>query len=796
MEFDPLNQFSDNNFNKTISIREIVENYLTHLKWFILSIIIFGALTYLKIRFEVPKYNITASILIKDKDGGSSFSDMSSIEDFGLFGMGNNSLLNEIQILNSRNLMTKVVEELNLKTRYFIESSPYNNEIYPNSPIIINIKSDSLTINNLSTKFEIIVKSKDKFEFVKFDDASLGENFFGKNFTADMGNLEVADKRIINIELNSNYKGELIGETIIVSINPLNNVVNNYMERLIINLVDDRMSDVLTLSIDTTVKEKGKAVINNLIQQYNADGINDNNQIAQATTDFLDERLSLISAELTAIESTAAQFKTSRGMIDANAEANYFLQSSTIIESELVAANTQMQVVNYMFDVLSKSNFGDLLPGNIGLSEPSILNLISEYNNLVLQRNRILKSSSTKNPIIINIDSQLDVLKNNLVNNLNTLKTSLQIQIKAISNKSGRIGSKIASVPRHEKDYKEIVRKQETKNALYLFLLQKREESILSNAVKIDKAKVIDYAYSSDDPISPKKKLLYFASIILGLIVPVSIIYIKDLLDTKIHDEKDLAKLNIPYLGDVPLATTKKDIYLSGNDNSNIAEAFRYLRTNINFMLDIKDNGKIIFVTSTQSHEGKTFTAINLASSISVSGKKTLLLGMDLRAPKISNYLEIESELGVSNYIKNKALTLDDITVAHTIFSNLDTINSGDIPPNPVELLMGKRVKNMFDELKNKYEYIIVDTAPVGMVTDTIQIGIYSDLTIYVVRANFLDKRMLHIPLKLHKDNKLPNMAILINGSDNSKGAYGYGYGYGQKRKKPWYKKIYKNTWI
>ena len=792
MEFGRPDHFSDDNFEESIGVREIFEKYMIYLKWFVVSIFLCGLFAFLKLRYEVPKYSVVASILIKDQDKGSSFSDMASFENFGLFGSGTSSLENEIQLLRTRRLMTKVVEELKLNTRYFIEESPYDKEQYPNFPVVLNIKSDSSSTNSISTSFEIYVKSNQKFEFIGFDDLSIGDRSFGQDFYANLGSDNRANKQLISISLNTSLSESLIGKTILIKISPVNIVVNSYMQRLRIEPVNEKMSEVLTLSIEETVREKGIAIINNLIEQFNADGINDQNEISQNTTDFLDLRLGLIATELGVIEGTAEQFKTKNRMVDVKAGGDYFLESSSLNERELVSANTQMELTNYMFEELKKSNGTDLLPGNIGLSNPEIIRLVSDYNNLILQRNRILKSSSERNPIVVNLDSQLEVLNNNIVGSLNSIRSSMQIQINSLNQQSGKINSRIASVPKNEREYKDIVRQQETKNALYLFLLQKREESILSDAVNVEKAKVLDNAYSDGNPVSPKKKVIYLISIMLGFFVPVGIIYVKDLLDTKVHDEKDLRKLKIPYLGDVPLTSSKKELYISDYDNSNIAEAFRYLRTNINFMLDNKERSKIIFVTSTRSHEGKTFTAINLASSLAMSGKKTLLLAMDLRAPKISKYLKLDDKIGITNFIKDKFLTVDDIIEKKTKFEKLHLINSGDIPPNPVELLMSPRIKELFDGINKEYDYIIVDTAPAGMVTDTIQISQYADLTIYVVKANYLDKRMLHIPEKLHKENKLQNMAILINGSDHSKGAYGYGYGYGygELKKKSFLQKI------
>ncbi len=788
MEFEQNNRFSEEQFDESLNLREIVEKYLIHLKWFILSVLLFLVLAFFKLRYEAPKYNVNASILIKEQEKGKSLTDLSAFEDIGLFGSGDNSLENEIQILKSRKLITKVVKELKLNLRYYIEDTPYFKEKYPDYPFIVHIKSDSFSIDNISTTFEIIVKSKRKFEFIDFDNTSMGIKFFNNDFKAELGNEDVSDLRLINIELNENFNQDIIGKRVLVKISSINSTVSGYMKRLNIEPINEKLSNVLNLSIEETVREKGVFLVNNLIEQYNADGIYDKNEVSKATTNFLNERIDLISTEISAIENTAAQFKTKNRMVDVTTGANIYLQSSSTNESELIVAYTQKELMSFMLDKLNNSASGELLPGNIGLSDPTILNMIGEYNTLVLQRNRILKSSSIRNPIIVNIDSQLNVLKNNLKSSLNTLNATILIQIGALSRQSNKISSRIASVPKNEREFKDIVRQQETKNALYLFLLQKREESILSNAVSVDKAKIIDNGYSSGIPVSPNKMLTFLGAIILGFIIPFLIFYIKDLLDTKVHDEKDVKQLKIPYLGDIPLASSKKNLYVNEDDNSNIAEAFRYVRTNINFMLDSKDKGKCVFITSTQSEEGKTFTAINLASSLAISGKKTLLLAMDLRAPRISKYLDLEDMLGVTNYIKNDELEIQDIIDQYTRIDNLDIINSGDIPPNPVELLMSKRVVDIFDYAKENYEYIIVDTAPVGMVTDTIQIGKFADMTIYVIKANYLDKRMLHIPERLHNEKKLPNMAFLINGSDHSKGAYGYGYGYGNKKKKSWFK--------
>ena len=595
---------------------------------------------------------------------------------------------------------------------------------------------------------------------------------------------------LLSFELNQDRAHELFGKKVFVYISPIERIIDKYNSRIIVEPLDER-SRVISLSIRETIESKGIALINNLIEQYNADAIEDKNQIYVKTIDFLNERLDLLKNELFAIESSAEQFKTRNQMVNSDRGAEIFLQSSSANEEELIRSNTQLQVIKYMQDEL-KTNNKDLLPVNIGLSDPSIIELTSNYNELIQQRNRITKSSSERNPIVVNIDSELEDLKNNLSLSLNTLESSNLIQMDALMKRSGAINSRIASVPKNERQINEITRQQETKNQLYLFLLQKREESILSSSVNTNKAKIVDRAYSNHVQVSPKKKIIYFASILAGLFLPLIFIYIMDLLDTKVHDEEDIKKMKIPFLGDVPFMESKTRLINKNGDNSEVAEAFRYIRSNIGFMLDEKKLGKTLIITSTKSNEGKSFISVNLAASLAISGKKTILLAMDLRAPKISNYLNLEKEaLGLSNYIQSDGLHMTDI-IKGSGYENLDVITAGAIPPNPSELLLNERVESLFIQLKKIYEFIIIDTAPVGLVTDAVQLSKFADVTIYVIRARFLDKRFLQIPFKLYHERKLSPMAVLINGTINKKSSYGYGYGYGhQKKSKSWYENIF-----
>jgi capsular exopolysaccharide synthesis family protein len=793
MEFSKLNDFSDSRFDESLNFKEIVEKYASHLKWFIASAILFGVLGYLYVLKQAPEYSVTSTILINEQEKGTSITDMSDFESMGLFNSSGRRLENEIQILRSRRLMEKVVDELNLNVSYFLEGNFYDQEFFPSYPVLLNLDIKEEELNKMSTRFKLAILSSTKFEFFDFNNDSYGVKEFGQEFKADLGNENRSNPQTFKISRTDFFNDDLIGESIQVKVSSLSSTVSSLNNKMEIFPSEEKLSKVLFIAYEDKNVDKGKAIVNNLIQQYNADGISDKNEINLATTEFLDLRINLLSEELAAIEGTAEQFKTSKGVVDVTAGTDIFLQSSSTNERDMVAANTEKQLVDYMRDVLANSELGQLLPGNIGLSDASIVRMIAEYNQLILQRNRVLKSSSTLNPIIVGIDSQLKVLRSNLIGSLENLSSSLAIRIEALNKQSGRISSRIASVPKNEREFKNIVREQETKNALYLFLLQKREESILAAAVNTNKAKVIDQAYSTGIPISPQKTLVLSGFILMGLFIPFLTIYTRDLLDSKIHNEKDLSGLDIPYLGDIPFEKNRKDLFINEKSNTMIAEAFRYLRTNISFMLDDKKVGTTILFTSSLSGEGKTYAAINLARSLVLSNKHVVLVAMDLRAPKIMKYLDIKEKpkLGLTNFIKHHSLRTQDIIVKDILFDGLDFVHSGDIPPNPVELLMSDRVEEFFSFLKNTYDYIIVDSAPVGMVTDTLQISSYIDLSIYVIKANFLDKRMLHIPHKMDRENKLKNMAILLNGTDHDKGAYGYGYGYGHKEEKPWYKTLF-----
>ena len=407
----------------------------------------------------------------------------------------------------------------------------------------------------------------------------------------------------------------------------------------------------------------------------------------------------------------------------------------------------------------------------------------------MLQRDRILKNSSEKNPTVINLNNQINALKSSLVSSLDNMRSTSKITLDALSQEDERIRGQIYSAPGKERQFRDIKRQQDIKESLYLYLLQKREETAIQLGLSSPNAKIIDKAYTSAIPISPKRLFVYLAALIFGIMIPSMFIYLSSILDTKIHNKNDLAKvLTIPFLGDIPKSDPKRRL-IKKVDYSPKAEAFRIIRSNIDFILKgNKKKCKTLFVTSTKAQEGKSHTSINLASSLAYSEKRVLLIETDIRVPKVNEYLEIKADKGLTDYISDPDLTIDDVTTSVSTNKFLKIIPSGTIPPNPAELLMNDRVSTLFDVAQDDYDYIVVDTAAVGLVTDTLLISNYADLFIYVVSANNVDKRQLHIAQTLYDENRLPHMTILLNGTNDKSRGYGYGYGNNpHKKKKKWW---------
>ncbi|MGK0420352.1 MAG: capsular exopolysaccharide synthesis family protein [Polaribacter sp.] len=771
----------------SMNIREELEKYLFHWKWFILCILISLGGAYLYLRYQTPLYSAGTTIMLKDNRRSGVSAEMAIFQDLGIGGVSGMNKESEIEILKSRKIIGSVVDSLNLTMLYFTEGRIKRSELYRGRPINVVwaalLEGETAQKKNRSLVLKII--SRDAFELKDADENTIGTYGFNEEVTFNGARFKVQKTADFDFKAT---------RTIYVSSLERSKVISVYQGGLKATTID-RRSNVLKLSFTHPVKQKAEDFLNELVKQYNIDAINDKKEVSQKTKVFLDERISAIGNDLNTIQDRVKNFKIDNEITGLSSEGEMAMEAASLNNVKLIQIKTELNIAEGVLKNLnSQYNKDKTLPQNLGFSDGSIGTSIKAYNELVIYKNRLSVNAGRKNPQILQYQNEINAVKLNLKNSVLNLISSLEIQNDQINKEANRANSKISAIPFLERDFIDIARQQEIIAGLYAYLLKKKEETAISLAVAVANAKIIDVAYGSDIAISPNKKIIYLASLSLGLLFPFVVIYIINLLDTKVHTRKDIENLtNIPFLGDIPNAEVDKKIVITSGARTSTAEAFRLIRTNLEFMLPrFRNNGvgKTIFVTSTTSGEGKSFVAINLAAAMALSGKKVLLMGMDLRAPKVTEYLEVSDRKGVTNYIMDDAISVADLKFSVPEIKGLDIIASGVIPPNPAELLLHKRVSGLFDNVKKEYDYIIVDTAPVNMVTDTLLVAEFADLFVYVTRANYLDKRMLNVAQTLYKEQKLPNMAMVLNDTDTSKGySYGYGYGYTEEVKKPWYKR-------
>ncbi|MDQ6471024.1 polysaccharide biosynthesis tyrosine autokinase [Flavobacterium sp. LHD-80] len=774
-----------------VNLREQLDKYLIHWRWFLVSVVIGLILAFIYLRYTTPSYEATTSILVKDEKKGGMLSELSAFADLGLGGSMKNNVDNEIEILKSRTLVENTTKKLNLNIAFFVEGKVVDRDVYVDTPIkayflnktvlfdktkaVLNCKllnSNSFLLENEEEEKEsFILSAKNEFKFGEKIATKIGilviqkTSFYAKNHTGRFG-------------------------AITIIINPLDELTESFRKRLKVEPIS-KTSSVVNVSISDPVAKKAEDFLDNMIQIYNENAAEDKNFISENTSKFIASRLALIAQELDGVEQDVESFKKTNKLTDIESEAKLFIEGSTEYDKKGVETEIQLNVVSSLLDFIKKSTNSDLLPTNMISDNNDASGLISSYNQLVLDRNRILKSATEENPSVVKLDQQISSLKSNVAASLRRMQANLQIQNRDIKSQEGILNSKIGKIPVQERQFRVIARQQKVKEELYLYLLQKREETAISLSATEPNARVIDAAKADKNPISPKKRIIYLAGMLLGLLVPFGVIYGNDLLDTKIKSKLDLeGKTQIPFIGDVPTSDDIAELIKSESRTSS-AEAIRIVRTNLEFMLTKVPEGiaKTVFVTSTFPSEGKTFISVNLAATFALSGRRVLLIGADIRNPKFGEYINVPS-LGLTNYLSSTDKEVKDYIIKHEGYKNFFILPSGVIPPNPAELLMSNKVDQLFEDLKKEYDYIIVDTAPVSLVTDTLLIAKNADTFVYVMRANVLEKRMLNIANTFYKEKKLPNMCIVLNDTDSTKG-YGYGYGYGVRvEKKPWYKRI------
>lgn len=769
--------------------KAVLFKYTIHWPWFVACILLCMAGAWLYLRYTPPVYNISASVIIKDNDKNSKASSgMADLEDLGFYSSINN-FDNEVEILQSRTLIKKVVEELDLYISYAAKSSFHDIELYKSSPVKVWITPEEAQKLPAPAYINLTLQPGNKLN-VKI---TIGEQEYSKQFdklpallTTPSGTFSFtpADSTIAKSE-----------QKIMATVSSPRSVAGSYRGALSIEPTS-KSTTIVQISVKSTHTQRGMDFINKLVEIYNRDANDDKNEVATKTAEFIDERINIINGELGTTEQELETFKRDAGLTDLKSDAQLALSENSEYEKKRAENSTQLRLVQFLASYANNPDHAyEVLPVNVGLTDTGLTELINRYNEMLLERKRLLRSSQENNPVVVNLDASIRAMRSNVLTTINSVQRGLAITQADLERQAGKYAGRITNAPGQERQLVSISRQQEIKAGLYLMLLQKREENAITLASTANNARIVDEALADAIPVSPKGKMIYLVALILGVALPVAVIYIIELFKYKIEGRADVEKItSLPIVGDVPFSENKSSegaIVVHENQNDLMAETFRNVRTNVLYMM--KSNEKVILVTSTTTGEGKTFIASNLAVSLALLGKKIVIVGLDIRKPGLNKAFQLSrKEQGISQFLANPEHTdLMSLVQVSNINPNLSILPGGPIPPNPTELVARESLPQAIDILKKHFDYIILDTAPIGMVTDTQLISRVANASIYVCRADYTHKADYTLINELGEQKKLPNLCTIINGLDMKKKKYGYYYGYGKYGKYYGYGKKY-----
>ena len=784
---------------ENIDVKELLFKYLIHWPWFVGAVVACLIAAWVYLYISTPVYNISATVLIKDDKKGGSAGMLSGLESLGLDGMISSSqnIDNEIEVLHSKTIAKEVVENLGLYISYMDEDEFPSRNMYKTSPVQVSLTPQEADLLEKPMIVEMALQPQGSMDVnVKIGDDEYQKHFekLPAVFPTDRGTLAFfltsdsisSSKRTLEETIGS----EKITRNITATINNPLAVAKAYCKNMTIEPTS-KTTSVAVISLKNSNVQRGKDFINKLLEMYNINTNNDKNEVAQKTAEFINERIGIISKELGSTEKDLESFKRGAGITDLTSDAQIALTGSAEYEKKRVENQTQINLLQDLQKYMQNEGY-EVLPSNIGLQDLNLAAAINRYNEVLVERKRLLRTSTENNPTIINLDTSIGAMKENVQVSLDRVLRGLFITKADLDREASRYSRRISEAPGQEREFVSIARQQEIKAGLYLMLLQKREENAITLAATANNAKIIDDAIADDAPVSPKRKMIYLIALVLGVGIPVGVIYLLELTKFKIEGRSDVEKLtSVPIVGDIPLTDEKQGaIAVFENQNNLMSETFRNIRTNLQFMLE--NDKKVILVTSTVSGEGKSFISANLAISLSLLGKKVVIVGLDIRKPGLNKVFNIpRKEVGITQYLANPEKNLMDLVQLSDVSKNLYILLGGTVPPNPTELLARDGLDKAIETLKKNFDYVILDTAPVGMVTDTLLIGRVADLSVYVCRADYTHKNEYTLINELAEKDKLPNLCTVINGLDLKRRKYGYYYGYGKYGKYYGYGKRY-----
>ena len=788
-----MESIQENEEKSSFDFATIYTALILNWKWFVLSLIICMGAAHIYLRYATPIYQSAAKLLIKDDEGsGSSFKGSNSIMSATNLGIISNSngIDNEMEILKSRTLAQQTVYDLKLYVNYRHEGKLKGHVLYGDQEVNIDMDLEHLKKLNAPMNLKITREGRNYHVtgsyYVPIDNNSFKPEAVNidKTFSALPATIGTR-VGVVRFTQNGNYMlrdGESLKATMIAPEIAAGKYVGN------LNVTESsKTTTIVDLVLNDEIPQRAIDYLKQLAIVYNRQANEDKNEIAVRTEQFINQRLEKINAELGSTEGQLENYKKRNNMVELKTNATQAVANADQYAQKLSEANTQVALLDELTKYMNEpSNRHQPIPSNVGLSDASATSLINEYNKIALQRNQLLHSASENSPTVTPLTAQLDDLNSSIKRAMTQARAGLKIQRNSIAAQAGKYEGQINNTPEQERMLTQIGRQQEVKSGLYLMLLQKREENSISLAATADKGKLIDTPVFTGK-VTPKNSIIMLIALILGLAIPAGILFLLEFFRYKIEGHNDVEKLtNLPIIADVAIASerakTKADIVVHENKNNLMEEIFRSLRTNLQFLL--KQHDKVIMFTSTTSGEGKTFIASNVAISFALLGKKVVLVGLDVRKPRLAELFEIDDHHhGITNLLVKDEVNWSDVKeqiIPSGINDKLDILMAGPVPPNPGELVTRESLDQTMEQLKEHYDYILIDTAPVGLVTDTLALGRISNATVYVCRADFTQKASFGLINSLSMEKKLPNMSIVLNGVDLSKKKYGYYYGYGK----------------
>ncbi|RVU00719.1 polysaccharide biosynthesis tyrosine autokinase [Mucilaginibacter limnophilus] len=772
-----------------VNIKDTLMQYWRNWGWFLLSLVLCLTTAFIYLRYATTEYMVESAMVITDDNNGADLLQTGNVfSDLELFNTSKN-IDDEIEILKGKTLMQHVIRKLNLQVTYQKKGKIRDSEVYgPTSPVKVSI----IRFDSLEAGKKVTIKPLSAKEYTLSDGPHKAVYQFGQQVVLPWGTFFITSTQQLALSLNTDIN---------IEFNSVKKTAAAYLGDLTITPVNKK-GNVLKLSIVSNIPQKGIDVLNELIELYSLEAIENKNEIASKTISFIDDRLVYLVKELSGVEKDVENYKRQNDITDISSESQQYLQNTGDYDKKLSEYEIQINILSAIKQYISSAkNQDNLVPSSLSIQDVTLAQLISNFNQLQLQRKRALKSNFESNPVVINLTEQLVALRQNILENITNIQQGLTIARNALRSKNTKFESLKQHVPQVERQLLEIKRQQNIKESLYQYLLQKREEASLAKAAAVSNLNIIDKADVNDTPVKPRKPLLLMLACVVAFIIPVIVISLKKILKNKISTIDDVKHVGAPVLGEIVHTTLKETLVVKEGSRTVLAELFRLLRSKLQLSA-AADKNKVFLVTSTMSGEGKTFFCVNMGATMALAGKKVIMLEFDLRKPMLLSGLTLSANTGITNYLVSGVTNIDELIMKVPGFDSLFVMGAGATPPNPSELILSEKNQELFGLLRERFDYIIIDSPPVGLIADAFNLSEFSDRTLYLIRYNYTFKKQTGLIKEIYEKNTLKNLMLVLNdGHQENINQYGYGYNYGysygyvsDEPERSWLKRLFKKN--